>query len=79
LNQHTSTYTLFIGNNCLGCKQILDKLNKLNINITVINIHNEKPNLPFSILIVPALIKNDRLIAYGIDIVKYLKTNYYKS
>ena len=74
-----SSYTLFIGNNCLGCKQILDKLKKLNINITVVNILDEKPNLPFPLMIVPALIKDDRLIAYGIDIVKYLKTNYYKS
>ncbi|PIQ16912.1 MAG: hypothetical protein COW67_00680 [Flavobacteriales bacterium CG18_big_fil_WC_8_21_14_2_50_32_9] len=72
-----SSYTLFIGNNCLGCKQILDKLKKLNINITVVNIHDENPNLPFPLMIVPALIKDDRLIAYGIDIVKYLKTNYY--
>ncbi|PKP46672.1 MAG: hypothetical protein CVT95_06695 [Bacteroidetes bacterium HGW-Bacteroidetes-12] len=76
LKNQTSSYTLFIGNNCSGCKQILDKLNKLDINVEIINIYEEKPNLPFALMIVPALVKNNRLIGYGIDIVKYLKTNY---
>lgn len=78
MNNQTSSYTLFIGNNCSGCKQILDKLKKLDVNVVIINIYEEKLNLPFTLMIVPALVKNDRLIGYGIDIVKYLKANYVK-
>lgn len=78
MKKQTSPYTLFIGNNCSGCKQILEKLNQLDVDVKIINIYEETPNLPFALMIVPALVKNNRLIGYGIDIVKYLKANYAK-
>lgn len=73
MENNTLSYTLFIGDNCLGCKQILSKLKKLNININVININSENPKLPFPIIIVPALVKDDKLIGYGADIITYFK------
>lgn len=76
MKETQSTYRLFISNNCRGCEQVLEKLTLLNINISVVNVSTEEVNLPFSLMITPALIKDDKLVGYGPDIVNYLKRNY---
>ncbi len=70
----TFKYQLFISNKCCGCDQILGHLKKENISVTTINIDNEEINLPFSLTILPALVKENKLISYGVDdIIQQLK------
>lgn len=67
-------YQLFVSNKCCCCDKILSHLKKENITITTINIDNEAVNLPFSLTILPALVKEKKLISYGFDdIITQLK------
>ncbi len=68
-----SLYQLYVGNQCKSCENIISFLKQNNITITVINIDEEEYNLPFSLMIVPALVKNNRLIGYGDDIKNHFK------
>lgn len=78
MKETPSIYRLFISNNCKGCEQVLERLKLLNIHVTVVNISTEEVNLPFSLMITPALVKENKLMGYGPDIVNYLKRNYIK-
>ena len=72
----SSKYQLFISDKCCCCDTIIDHLKKENISIETINITTEDYELPFSLLIFPALVKEKKLICYGTDdIIKYLKKN----
>lgn len=43
------------------------------LDIAVVNIdHDTSYELPFSLVIVPALVKNKELKAYGVDIITHL-------
>ena len=64
-------YKLYVGNNCKSCDKIEFFLNQHHINIITINIDEEDYQLPFSLVIIPALVKNEKLIAYGPDIIKH--------
>jgi len=66
-------YRLYVGDNCCSCNNIEQFLNKNNITIPIINIDKEEYDLPFSLMIIPALVKNEKLIGYGPDIMKYLE------
>jgi len=66
-------YILFVGNNCCSCNKIAQFIKEKNINISSINIDEEDYSLPFSLMIIPALVLNKKLLAYGPDILKYLK------
>jgi hypothetical protein len=73
--QSTSQYKIFVSNKCCCCGKILDYLEKENKQISTINIDNDKYYLPFSLLILPALVKEKKLISYGADdIIKHLNT-----
>ena len=66
-------YTLYITNNCPACDRVIDFLKSGMIDIAMVNISDpgkERPKLSVSVF--PALLKNNRLIAYGDDIIKKL-------
>ncbi len=64
-------YSVYTIPDCRSCDKIIDYIQSNQIDCRVINYHDEKPNLP--IFIFPALFYNDRLIAYGDDIITYFK------
>ena len=66
-------YILYVGNNCSSCNKIENFITEHNIPIKVVNIDEEEVSLPFSLMIVPALVKDDKLIGYGPDILKRLE------
>ena len=66
-------YTLYIGNNCCSCKNVKQYINKHKLKISIINVEDKEYQLPFSLMIIPALVKSEKLIAYGADIIKHLK------
>jgi glutaredoxin len=65
-------YTLFVDNSCSSCKKIQQYINVNNIPVKTINIDNETYDLPFVIMVVPALVNQKKLIAYGTDILTHL-------
>jgi predicted thioredoxin/glutaredoxin len=73
LNNNNS-YQLYIGNNCCSCEKIIDYMKEKNISTSVTNIDTDDYDLPFSLMIIPALVKDEKLIAYGPDIKKHVDT-----
>jgi len=61
-------YTLYVDNNCSSCKKIQQYISENNIPIKTVNIDEGSYELPFTIMIIPALVKENKLIAYGPDI-----------
>jgi len=70
-----NNYTLYIDNNCGSCKKIQEFIKVNNIPVKTVNIDEESYDLPFSIMIIPALVSVSKLIAYGPDIIPILSKN----
>jgi len=71
---HTKSYQLFVSNRCTCCDKILSYLKDEKIIIPTTNVDIEEYNLPFSLTIFPALVKEKQLISYGCDdIINHLK------
>lgn len=68
-------YALFVDNNCSSCKNIQRFIIEHKISVNTININEENYNLPFVITITPALVKDNKLLAYGSDITNFLRKN----
>ncbi len=66
------SYTLYIGENCHQCSDVLEFINESNVIIEVINtdLTNQKP--PISLFAYPALFEDEILLCYGSDIKNYL-------
>jgi len=67
-----NNYTLYVDNNCSSCKKIQQYINENNIPVNTVNIDEENYDLPFTIMIIPALVKENKLLAYGPDITAIL-------
>jgi arsenate reductase-like glutaredoxin family protein len=71
-----NSYHLFVSNKCSCCDKILDYLKNEDISIKTTNIDEEEYHLPFSLMILPALMKETKLIGYGYeDIISSIKNN----
>jgi len=71
-----SSYHLFVSNKCTCCDKILNYLKTEKISIETTNIDEEEYHLPFSLIILPALVKEKKLIGYGCDdIIANLEKN----
>lgn len=69
----SNTYKLYISNQCTCCVKTLNYLSSKKIKIETVNIDEEDYQLPFKLMILPALIKEKKLIGYGFnDITKHL-------
>jgi hypothetical protein len=68
-----NNYTLYLDNNCSSCKRIQQYISENNIAINTVNIHEGFNELPFVIMIFPALVKENKLLAYGPDITPILE------
>ncbi len=69
-----SSYQLFISSACNCCDKVIHQLKHDKLDITTVNIDKDTYQLPFSVMMLPALIKEEKLIAYGAnDILKHLK------
>jgi len=67
----TPKYQLIIGSNCKCCQKAINSLNNKKILYSITNIDYTTPDLPFSLMVVPALVLQNKLIAYGPDIVTF--------
>lgn len=63
-------FTLYVRSHCQGCTRVLKALAPLGLKLQVVNLDEESTNS--GVMIVPALFKDERLLAYGDDIAAYL-------
>ena len=63
----SSKYQLLVSSKCSCCDKILTLLKKEDISVPIINVDEKETDLPFSITILPALLKEKKLIGYGCD------------
>lgn len=68
-----SDYILFIVSYCPSCNQVEKLIATNRLRCKIVNVDEEQEKLPFPIMIYPALIKGDKLMAYGNDIGSYLE------
>ena len=70
------SFKLFIKDDCNSCNKIIAFIKENQIDCDIFNIdYDDEPN---HIKIVPALFQQNRLLAYGIDIITILKKLSYK-
>ena len=70
-----NSYQLFVSAKCDSCNELLNNLKTRNINIATINIDEDDYSLPFSLMIFPALVLDNKLMSYGCnDIITQLKS-----
>jgi len=62
-------FQVYTVSDCDSCDRVIVYLETNGIDCKIVKCEDEKPNLP--ILVFPALFYNDRLIAYGDDIITY--------
>ncbi|MGD1845568.1 MAG: glutaredoxin domain-containing protein [Salibacteraceae bacterium] len=63
------SYIVYTGNDCHDCDLVVEGLKANNIDFRVIQIDQEQVETPVGIFVRPALFKDERLIAYGADIL----------
>jgi hypothetical protein len=69
-------YKLFISSKCSCCSDVLAFVKSKNLSISITNVDEEEYNLPFSIMMFPALVLGDKLMSYGCDdIISRLKAS----
>jgi len=66
-------YSLFIANNCHECAFVEKEVRQIDVELEIHNVDNETVHPPVTTFAYPALFKNDILLAYGSDIIEYLK------
>ncbi len=67
------SYTLYTAEKCHDCKTVANFLVEKSIPHTNINFDKDNACPPFDLHIFPALFNDGKLVAYGIDIINYLK------
>jgi len=65
-------YTLFIGEDCHQCAEVVDYIEKNDINCRKVNVDFSDEEAPVQIFAFPALFEDNELIGYGSDIINYL-------
>ena len=65
------SYTLFVGENCHQCGDVIAFLDRKNVTYRKVNVDltNEEP--PVKIYAFPALFEGNELLCYGTDIMTY--------
>ena len=66
-------YTLYIGVGCHDCHLVQEFIKEQNLKIEVVDADEAGDRLKFDIYVRPALMRGDTLVAYGLDVIDYLK------
>ena len=74
--EENNKYKLFVSNQCQSCNNVVSRLKENNIKISTVNIDYDNYTLPFKLMVIPALVKENKLISYGCnDILHHLGEN----
>jgi len=64
---------VYVNQQCSSCELVVDFVEKEGIECQVHDIDRDGRNLPAELSVFPALFNGEKLIAYGEDIISYLK------
>lgn len=64
------SYTLYISDHCASCDRAVQYLEEKQVHYQTVNLNREKER-PLNVMIIPALLKDGKLIAFGPDIPSY--------
>lgn len=68
------SFTLYVAEDCHDCAEVVECYKSLGLDFPVLNVDLDKTVVPpVSLYAFPALFKGDDLVAYGINIMDYLK------
>lgn len=66
-------YVLYIGEGCHDCHLVQEFIKENNVPVEIIDADTHKDQLDFDIFVRPALMRDDTLVGYGLDVIDYLK------
>jgi hypothetical protein len=66
-------HILYIGEGCHDCHIVEGFIKENNLNIEIIDADEAGDRLQFDIFVRPALMRDDTLVGYGLDVIEYLK------
>lgn len=68
-------YTLYVSNDCVQCANVVDYIQRKEIECLFINVDDEGDNPPHKVFYYPVLFMNDELLCYGLDIIEHFQLN----
>jgi len=66
-------HVLYIGEGCHDCHIVQEFIAENNLDIEIIDADEAGDRLSFDIFVRPALMRDDTLVGYGLDVIEYLK------
>jgi len=66
-------HILYIGEGCHDCHIVQSFIKDNNLDIEIIDADEAGDRLQFDIFVRPALMRDDTLVGYGLDVIEYLK------
>ena len=66
-------YVLYIGEGCHDCHLVQGYIKEQALEIEIVDADDAGDRLKFDIFVRPALMRGDTLVAYGLDVIDYLK------
>ena len=73
LNSKGKRYILYVSNHCVQCDNVIDYLQRKSIDCLIINVDDEGDNHPEKVFVYPVLFNQDKLTAYGLDIIEHFQ------
>jgi hypothetical protein len=66
-------YVLYIGEGCHDCHIVQGFIKENTLDVEIIDADEAGDRLQFDIFVRPALMRDDTLVAYGLDVIDHLK------
>lgn len=67
---------IYVGKNCHDCKEVIETINKHKALFEVNDIDKSCKKPPIPLFVFPSLFKDEKLIAYGFDIIVWFKVHH---
>jgi glutaredoxin len=67
---------IYVGKSCHDCKEVIETINKHKASFEVIDIDKGGKKPPLPLFVFPSLFKDEKLIAYGFDIIDWFKVHH---
>ena len=66
-------YIVYIGEGCHDCHLVQEFISENSLDVEIIDVDKAEVKPSFDIFVRPALMRNDTLVAYGLDVIDHLK------
>ncbi|MFT4754935.1 MAG: hypothetical protein ACI9GM_001164 [Salibacteraceae bacterium] len=66
-------YIVYIGEGCHDCHLVQEFISENALEVDIIDVDKAKVKPAFDIFVRPALMRNETLVAYGLDVIDHLK------